>query len=214
LSSSPYTHHQPHRYVEMRKSPQYKTRSIIRIHEQAPAQGAHYGPHRLATTAELDTDFLIDLLRSTPVAKLAPATPEAAASDEPSSDNEDDLSDGDGGDLSDGGGDLTGDGDLASDAEDAEVGDESSTAAGGESSDGADDAMEGVEGAAAAVAVAGVAAAVAVAAANGANGGVKVKAAVQRAMDYVQGLLWTLSMYFSGGEALPRVGLVWFLRAG
>jgi hypothetical protein len=66
-----------------------------------------------------------------------------------------------------------------------------------------DEAMDGLEGPAAA----GVAAAAAAADSGGAEG-VVVRRKVQRALDYVRGLLWTLSMYFAGGE---RGGFMWRL---
>jgi len=169
----------------MRKSPQYARRSIMHLHAQPPSSPAthpNHGPHRLAVTAQLDAAFLADLLRSTPTKDVArEAAAAAAASD----------------------GDASADSEaVVSDEDDDEMGEEGEGSGEGSRVGSETEGMEGVEVGTAAVAavMAAAAAAAAASAGNGNSAGKRVKGAVQRAMDYVQGLLWTLSMYFSGGE--------------
>ena len=219
------------RYVKLRKEPRWRHRSIV-VAEDRPAgavgAGARHGPRRLATVAALDADFLVELLagvgggfgvnggggngngngngnggggkkrRGKKAAAGAADEAEdgdamaAGGEDEAAEDEEEDdarepedlLDDDDNGasDGSDGAGSLEPEADRASDA------------------DADDDSMDGVEAAAAAAAAASRAAAPSVAAAAGAG----AKAGVRRALDYVHGLLWNLSMYFAGGEASQR----------
>lgn len=174
----------------MRKTPAYARRSIAHVVEHAPAGGAGagaaagHGPHRLALTAALDVGFLTDLLAGVRVADLGP---------DPADDG--DLG-GDAGFANGERGGASGSG-SGSEVEGEDDDEEGALGAGASGEDETEegpggDAMEGVEGAGAAAAGAGL------------DGAPRVRAGVRRAAEYVRGLLWTLTMYFSGGREWGR----------